>query len=109
MSIRSSRACSQSTRPMKMWRLCVSIVSASAHSKATGASAMHGGATARAVAPPCIAEAPVAFECALAETIETQSRHIFIGRVLWLHAREDLIDIEHYRVRLQNFFPVARF
>lgn len=63
----------------------------------------------RAVAPPCIAEAPVAFECALEETIETASRHILIGRVLWLHAREDLIDLERYRVRLQNFFPVARF
>jgi len=64
---------------------------------------------ARAVQPPCIAEAPVAFECLLAETLETQSRHILIGRVLWLHAREDLIDLDHYRVRLQNFFPVARF
>ena len=27
----------------------------------------------------------------------------------WLHARDDLIDIERYRVRLQNYFPVARF
>ena len=59
--------------------------------------------------PPRIAEAPVAFECELEEKIETASRHIFIGRVLWLHAREDLIDVEHCRVRLQNYFPVARF
>ena len=29
--------------------------------------------------------------------------------MLWLHARDDLIDIEHHRVRLQNYFPVARF
>ena len=64
---------------------------------------------ARAVKPPCIAEAPVAFECVLAETLETPSRHILIGQVLWLHARDDLIDLERYRVRLQNFFPVARF
>jgi flavin reductase (DIM6/NTAB) family NADH-FMN oxidoreductase RutF len=63
----------------------------------------------RAVKPPCIAEAPVAFECVLQEKLETASRHIFIGRVLWLHAREDLIDLERYRVRLQNYFPVARF
>ena len=62
-----------------------------------------------AVFPPRIAEAPVAFECKLSETLETASRHIFIGEVLWLHAREDLIDIERYRVRLQNYFPVARF
>lgn len=64
---------------------------------------------ARAVKPPCILEAPVAFECLLDETLETRSRHILIGRVLWLHARDDLIDLDRYRVRLQNFFPVARF
>jgi flavin reductase (DIM6/NTAB) family NADH-FMN oxidoreductase RutF len=63
----------------------------------------------RAVTPPRIVEAPVAFECELEEKIETASRHIFIGRVLWLHAREDLIDVERCRVRLQNYFPVARF
>ena len=62
-----------------------------------------------AVRPPRIAEAPVAFECRLSEKLETASRHIFIGEVLWLHARDDLIDIELYRVRLQNYFPVARF
>ena len=66
-------------------------------------------APSHAVAPPRIAEAPVAFECALADTLETTSRHIFIGNVRWLHAREGLIDLERYRVRLQNFFPVARF
>ncbi|MFX1765795.1 flavin reductase family protein [Paraburkholderia sp. A1RI-2L] len=62
-----------------------------------------------AVKPPRIAEAPVAFECQLSETLETSSRHIFIGTVLCLHAREDLIDLERYRVRLQNYFPVGRF
>ncbi len=62
-----------------------------------------------AVRPPRIAEAPVAFECRLSEKLETASRYIFIGEVLWLHAREDLIDIERYRVKLQNYFPVARF
>ena len=41
--------------------------------------------------------------------LETDSRYIFIGRVLWLHARDDLIDLETTRVRLQNYFPVARF
>ena len=64
---------------------------------------------ARAVAPPRIAEAPVAFECQLSETLQTESRHIFIGRVLWLHARDGLVDTERMRVRLQNYFPVARF
>jgi flavin reductase (DIM6/NTAB) family NADH-FMN oxidoreductase RutF len=62
-----------------------------------------------AVRPPYIVEAPVAFECVLSETLETASRHIFIGQVKWLHARDELIDVERYRVRLQNYFPVARF
>ncbi|HZZ11852.1 MAG TPA: flavin reductase family protein [Paraburkholderia sp.] len=61
------------------------------------------------VAPPRIAEAPVAFECTLWETLETQSRQIFIGRVLRLHARDELIDLDTWRVRLQHYFPVGRF
>ncbi|WP_066737222.1 flavin reductase family protein [Cupriavidus sp. D384] len=61
------------------------------------------------VAPPRIAEAPVAFECRLWETLETESRQIFIGRVLRLHARDGLIDTERWRVRLQDYFPVGRF
>ena len=61
------------------------------------------------VAPPCIAEAPVAFECTLWETLQTESRQIFIGRVLMLHAREGLVDTATWRVRLQDYHPVARF
>jgi flavin reductase (DIM6/NTAB) family NADH-FMN oxidoreductase RutF len=62
-----------------------------------------------AVAPPRIVEAPVAFECQLAETMETQSRHVFIGRVLRLHAKDGLLDMEKHHVRLDDYFPVARF
>lgn len=72
----------------------------------------HAGLTAvpsSAVAPPRIAEAPVAFECTLWETLETASRQIFIGRVRWLHARDGLVDTDAWRVRLQDYFPVARF
>ena len=63
----------------------------------------------RAVAPPRIAEAPVAFECTLWELLETESRQIFIGRVVWLHAREGLVDTSTWRVRLQDYHPVGRF
>ena len=63
----------------------------------------------RAVAPPRIAEAPVAFECRIWETLETASRQIFIGRVLWLHARDGLIDTERWHVTLTQYFPVGRF
>ncbi|WP_077033909.1 flavin reductase family protein [Pelomonas sp. KK5] len=62
-----------------------------------------------AVRPPHIVEAPVAFECRLHETLETDSRYIFLGRIVWLHARDGLIDLERHRVRLQEYFPVARF
>jgi flavin reductase (DIM6/NTAB) family NADH-FMN oxidoreductase RutF len=63
----------------------------------------------QAIVPPRIAEAPVAFECRLWEKLETDSRYIFIGKILWMHARDELIDLEKHRVRLQNYFPVARF
>ena len=26
-----------------------------------------------------------------------------------MHARDELIDLERHRVRLQNYFPIARF
>jgi flavin reductase (DIM6/NTAB) family NADH-FMN oxidoreductase RutF len=61
------------------------------------------------VRPPRIAEAPVAFECVLHEKLETESRYIFIGRVLCLHVRDGLVDTETWRVRLQEYFPVGRF
>jgi flavin reductase (DIM6/NTAB) family NADH-FMN oxidoreductase RutF len=63
----------------------------------------------KVVRPPRIVEAPVAFECTLHELLETASRQIFIGQVRWLHAREGLIDTDTWRVRLQDYFPVARF
>jgi flavin reductase (DIM6/NTAB) family NADH-FMN oxidoreductase RutF len=61
------------------------------------------------VSAPRIVEAPVAFECKLHEKLETESRYIFIGRVLCLHVRDGLVDTELWRVRLQEYFPVGRF
>lgn len=72
----------------------------------------HTGLTAtpaHSVQPPRIAEAPVAFECVLHETLETASRYVFIGRVQWLAVRDGLVDTGTWRVRLQEFFPVGRF
>jgi flavin reductase (DIM6/NTAB) family NADH-FMN oxidoreductase RutF len=63
----------------------------------------------RAVAVPTIVEAPVAFECVLHEQLVNESRYVFFGRVEALHAREGLIDTARWRVRLQEYFPVARF
>ncbi|RMX04799.1 flavin reductase family protein [Corticibacter populi] len=72
----------------------------------------HAGLTAmpsQRVRPPRIGEAPVAFECVLHETLESASRYVFIGRVLWLGARQGLVDTGRWRVSLQDYFPVGRF
>jgi flavin reductase (DIM6/NTAB) family NADH-FMN oxidoreductase RutF len=61
------------------------------------------------VAPPRVAEAPVALECTLFETITTASRYIFLGQVRWLHVRDGLVDLEVCRVNLSDYFPVGRF
>lgn len=63
----------------------------------------------RSVAPPRIQEAPVAFECVLHEKLETDSRYVFIGRIVWLAARAGLVDTEAWRVNLREYHPVARF
>ena len=63
----------------------------------------------RTVRPPRIAEAPVAFECVLSEKLETESRYVFIGRILWMAARDGLIDTEAWRVNLRDYHPVGRF
>ena len=66
-------------------------------------------AASSSVRVPRIEEAPVAFECVLHEQLVNESRYVFFGRVQVLHAREGLIDTERWRVRLQDYFPVARF
>ena len=61
------------------------------------------------VRPPRIAQAPVAFECVLHETLENASRYVFFGRVQWLAARPGLVDTQAWRVNLRDFHPVGRF
>ena len=63
----------------------------------------------RTVQPPRIQEAPIAFECELHEKLETASRYVFIGKILWLAARDGLIDTQAWRVNLRDYRPVARF
>ena len=73
---------------------------------------MHVGLTPTAshtIRPPRILQAPVAFECVLHETLQTDSRYVFIGRIQWLAARDGLIDTEAWRVNLRDYHPVARF
>lgn len=61
------------------------------------------------VKPPRIVEVPVAFECTLHETMESESRYVFFGRIMRLHAREGLVDLDSMRVDLNAFAPVGRF
>ncbi len=61
------------------------------------------------VRPPRLAAAPVAFECELHQRIDIDSRHIYFGRVLRMHARAGLIDTQRWRVHLNGFHPVGRF
>lgn len=68
-----------------------------------------GTTPSKVVRPPTIPDAPVAFECVLHEKLETESREVFLGRILSLHTRLDLIDTDAWRVRLGDYHPVARF
>ena len=60
------------------------------------------------VSPPRIVEAPVAFECTVWETLTSESRRIFIGQVLRLHARDGLVDRATCRIALDEYTPVGR-
>jgi len=42
------------------------------------------------------------------ETLEADRRHVFIGRVSWLAARDGLVDAERWRVRLPDHQPGGR-
>ena len=57
---------------------------------------------------PSIAEAPVAFECVLHETLESTSRYVFFGRVVWLRTRPGLVNPANLRVDLEQHSPPGR-
>ena len=61
------------------------------------------------VHPPRILQAPVAFECVLHETLETESRYVFIGRVVWLSVKKGLVDTVKWYVNLKDYQPIARY
>lgn len=58
---------------------------------------------------PRIAEAPIAWECRLFKTLDiTNQRAIVFGEILAMYFREDLIDEEKLRVRVDRFEPYGR-
>ncbi len=60
------------------------------------------------VAPPRIAEAPVALECREVKTLEIGKVRIVIGEVLRLYLRDDLLDRERLRVHTDRLGAVGR-
>jgi flavin reductase (DIM6/NTAB) family NADH-FMN oxidoreductase RutF len=60
------------------------------------------------ISVPTITEAPVAFECVLQETLESNSRYVFFGRIVWLTADSDLINSDNWRVNLELHRPPSR-
>ncbi len=65
-------------------------------------------APSHAIKPPRIIEAPAALECRLYQTVTLPKRQLYIGEVLWLHAREGLVDPATLRVNMDSYFPVGR-
>lgn len=63
----------------------------------------------RRVRPPRIVEVPVAFECSRLETMESASRYVFFGRILWLHVADGIVDTKKWRVDYSRFHPIGRF
>lgn len=61
------------------------------------------------VAPPRLADAPVAIECErIAALSLSQERSILLGRAVGLATRDGLVDPETLRVDWSGDFPVAR-
>ncbi len=66
-------------------------------------------APSREVGVPRIADAPIAWECRLYKVLEfSRQRSIVFGEIAAMYFREDLIDEERLRVRVEKFAPVGR-
>lgn len=66
-------------------------------------------APSRQVQVPRIAEAPIAWECRLYKVLDfSTQRSIVFGEIVAMYFREDLIDEERLRVRVEKFAPVGR-
>ncbi len=61
------------------------------------------------VGAPRIAEAPIAWECKLFKVLDyAEQRSLILGEIVGMYFRDDLIDQERMRVRVDRFFPVGR-
>jgi flavin reductase (DIM6/NTAB) family NADH-FMN oxidoreductase RutF len=63
----------------------------------------------RAVKPGRIAQSPVSFECRHMHSITFRpDRSLIIGEVVWMRARDDVIDPRTLRLRPESYHPVGR-
>jgi len=61
------------------------------------------------VAPPRIREAPVAWECTLFKVMEIAEHRSFVfGEIVAMYFRDELLDAQAMRVRVDRFSPVGR-
>ena len=60
------------------------------------------------IRPPRIAESPISFECELHTDLDFNARRLLIGQILWIHARDGIIDPTNLRRLPNTYFPVGR-
>lgn len=60
------------------------------------------------IAPPRIADAPIAFECRLWGDFDVPGRRVVLGEILMIHARPGIIDPETCRIDMGVYQPVGR-
>jgi flavin reductase (DIM6/NTAB) family NADH-FMN oxidoreductase RutF len=66
-------------------------------------------APSKRIGVPCLAEAPVSFECRLIQNIgAVPERQIILGEIVLMHARDGLIDPETNYIRTDAYAPVGR-
>ena len=63
----------------------------------------------RAVKPGRIAQSPISFECRHMHSITFRpDRSLVIGEVVWMRARDDVIDPQTLRLRPEAYHPIGR-
>ncbi len=61
------------------------------------------------IAVPRLQEAPIAWECRLYRLLDLSAqRSIVFGEIIAMHFRDDLLDEEHLRVRVDRYAPYGR-
>lgn len=62
-----------------------------------------------AVGVPRVSEAPIAWECKLYKVLEfSKQRSIVFGEIVAMYIREDILDEEKLRIRVDRFEPYGR-